>query len=118
MCFPPGTRPPDIPDDLRPITGGAGGEDTVLTSADGATFRAFNRWLEEDWGFAYEGRIFASPYISLANLDVAVAELEWAIERGARHVVMRPAAVFHDWMTPPRSFEMMASSEDSTMAAR
>jgi carboxymethylenebutenolidase len=41
MCFPPGARPPDIPADLRPISGGAGGEDVVLTSADGATFRAF-----------------------------------------------------------------------------
>src|SRR5438105_12685490 len=41
MCFPPGALPPDIPDDLRPISGGAGGEDTILTSADGATFRAF-----------------------------------------------------------------------------
>lgn len=41
MCFPPGARPPDIPADLRPISGGAGGEDVVLTSTDGATFRAF-----------------------------------------------------------------------------
>jgi carboxymethylenebutenolidase len=41
MCFPPGARPPEIPSDLRPIGGGAGGEDVVLTSADGATFRAF-----------------------------------------------------------------------------
>src|SRR6266568_2337146 len=31
----------DIPADVRPISGGAGGEDTVLTSSDGATFRAF-----------------------------------------------------------------------------
>jgi carboxymethylenebutenolidase len=41
MCFPPGARPPDIPADLLPISGGAGGEDAVLTSNDGATFRAF-----------------------------------------------------------------------------
>src|SRR5438045_6612603 len=41
MCVPPGGRPPLIPEDLRPISGGAGGEDTILTSADGATFRAF-----------------------------------------------------------------------------
>lgn len=41
MCFPPGARPPDIPADLRPISGGAGGEDVILTSRDGATFRAF-----------------------------------------------------------------------------
>jgi len=58
----------------------------------GVMFRAFNRWLEEDWGFAYANRIFAAPYISLADLDFAVSELEWALERGARTIVMRPAA--------------------------
>lgn len=41
MCFPPGARPPEIPADLRPISGGASGQDVVLTSADGATFRSF-----------------------------------------------------------------------------
>ncbi|MEA2661794.1 MAG: carboxymethylenebutenolidase [Chloroflexota bacterium] len=40
MCFPPGARPPEIPSDLRPISGGAGGEDVLLKSKDGATFRA------------------------------------------------------------------------------
>ncbi len=41
MCFPPGARPPEIPSDLLPISGGAGGQEVILTSADGATFRAF-----------------------------------------------------------------------------
>ncbi|HUQ42159.1 MAG TPA: dienelactone hydrolase family protein [Candidatus Limnocylindrales bacterium] len=41
MCYPPGARPPDLPEDLRPITGGAGGEDVILTSTDGTTLRAF-----------------------------------------------------------------------------
>jgi len=41
MCFPPGARPPDIPSDLRAISGGAGGEDVILTSKDGATLRTF-----------------------------------------------------------------------------
>jgi predicted TIM-barrel fold metal-dependent hydrolase len=57
-----------------------------------ATFRAFNRWLDEDWGVAYRGRIFAAPYLSLSDVDAAISELEWALERGARVVVMRPAA--------------------------
>ena len=57
-----------------------------------ATFRAFNRWVEEDWGFAYRDRIFAAPYLTLADVDWAVEELEWAIDRGARMIVMRPAA--------------------------
>ena len=53
-----------------------------------AAFRAFNRWLEEDWGFAYRERIFAAPYITLADPDNAARELAWALERDARFVVM------------------------------
>jgi predicted TIM-barrel fold metal-dependent hydrolase len=57
-------------------------------------FRAFNRWLAEDWGMAYRDRIFAAPYITLADVDEAVAELEWAIDQDARTVVLRAAAAF------------------------
>src|SRR4051794_27814156 len=56
------------------------------------TFRAFNRWLEEDWGFDFQDRIYGAPYISLADVDFAVSELEWALDHGARVVCMRPAA--------------------------
>src|SRR6266566_2859883 len=42
MCYPPGARPPDVPIDLLPpMTGGAGGQDATLTSADGTKFRAY-----------------------------------------------------------------------------
>jgi predicted TIM-barrel fold metal-dependent hydrolase len=57
-------------------------------------FTAFNRWIEEDWGYAYQDRLFASPYISLADLPTAISEFERAVSLGARHVVMRPAAAF------------------------
>ena len=56
------------------------------------TFSAFNRWMAEDWGFAYRDRLFAAPYLSLADVDWACAELEWAVGQGARVIVMRPAA--------------------------
>jgi predicted TIM-barrel fold metal-dependent hydrolase len=55
-------------------------------------FTAFNRWLDEDWGFAYQDRIFAAPYLTLVDVDWACAELDWALDRGARTVVFRPAA--------------------------
>jgi predicted TIM-barrel fold metal-dependent hydrolase len=58
------------------------------------TFSAFNQWLEEDWGFNHKDRIFTSPYISLADVDWACSQLEWALERDARILVMRPSAVF------------------------
>src|SRR6266511_226119 len=40
MCHPPGARPPDVPADLLPISGGAAGEDVILTSEDATRFRA------------------------------------------------------------------------------
>jgi len=59
-----------------------------------ALFEGFNRWVDEDWGLAYEDRIFAAPYLSLVDCGWACRELEWALSRGARVVVMRPAAAF------------------------
>ena len=58
-----------------------------------ATLRAFNRWLDEDWGFSYQDRIIAVPMLSLADPDGALVELEWLLERGARMVHLRPAPV-------------------------
>lgn len=58
-----------------------------------AAFRAFNRWLIEDWGFAYQDKIFAAPYIPLADPDWAVEELEWAISNGARMIAQTPGHV-------------------------
>ena len=61
--------------------------------AASAAFTGFNRWLEEDWGFAYENRIFAAPYISLMDPDWAEQEVESLIERGARLISMVPGPV-------------------------
>src|SRR5271168_466690 len=56
--------------------------------------RAFNRWLDEDWGFAYRDRIFAAPFLTLSDLDRAVGELEWCLNRGARVITIRNGPVF------------------------
>lgn len=56
-------------------------------------FTGFNKWLEDDWGFAYSERIFAAPYLSLVDLDAAIVELERVLARGARFICMRPAPV-------------------------
>jgi predicted TIM-barrel fold metal-dependent hydrolase len=56
------------------------------------TFTAFNRWVHDDWGCNYKDRIFAAPYITLADRDNACKELEWALDHDARLVAMRPAA--------------------------
>jgi predicted TIM-barrel fold metal-dependent hydrolase len=58
-----------------------------------AAFTAFNRWLDEDWGFNFEDRIYAAPYVSLIDLDWAVSELERALDHDVRVVLMRPGSV-------------------------
>ncbi|MCW2620590.1 MAG: hypothetical protein JWL64_192 [Frankiales bacterium] len=49
---------------------------------------AFNRWLEDDWGYAYQDRLFGAPLISLIDPDLAVAELERVRDLGAKWVAM------------------------------
>jgi predicted TIM-barrel fold metal-dependent hydrolase len=56
--------------------------------------RAFNRWLDEDWGFAYRDRIFAVPFLTISDVDQAVEELEWCVDRGARVVSIRNGPAF------------------------
>ena len=70
--------------------------------AVGVAFTSFNRWLDEDWGCNYQNRIFAAPYIAMADVDHACRELEWALSRDARVVCMRPAAptTVHGQMSP------------------
>ena len=74
---------------------GVGMEEVLKHDPDAchAAFRAFNRWLEEDWGFAYKERIYATPYITLLDVDQAVAELDSLLKRGVRVLVMRAAPV-------------------------
>ena len=58
-----------------------------------AAFSAFNRWLSEDWGFSYQERLFAAPYITLSNVQHAIAELELALDNDARVNNLRASAV-------------------------
>ena len=47
-------------------------------------YRAFNRWVEDQWGFAYQDRIFGVPYIITSDPDQMVDELQWCLDHGAR----------------------------------
>ena len=53
-------------------------------------FHAFNLWLEEDWGYAYQDRLYAPPYIPMLDPDLAAAELEFVLNKGAKAVSIRP----------------------------
>ena len=74
---------------------GVGVEDALRDDpeAAAAAFHAFNRWLEEDWGYGYEGRIFAVPYIQMLDPEAAADELRAVLDRGAIVVNVRNAPV-------------------------
>jgi predicted TIM-barrel fold metal-dependent hydrolase len=65
-------------------------DDPELTHA---VIHALNEWMYEEWSFNYEGRIFATPVITLPLVEKALDELEWVVERGAKTVLIRPAPV-------------------------
>jgi predicted TIM-barrel fold metal-dependent hydrolase len=62
-------------------------------AATAALFHALNQWTVDEWGFARENRVFSVPFISLADVDLALAELDFVIANGARTVGIRPAPV-------------------------
>ncbi len=74
---------------------GCGVEEALRGDIDAtmASLSAFNRWLEDDWGFDHERRILAAPMLSLADPEAAATEVDSLIGRGARIVHVRPAPV-------------------------
>jgi hypothetical protein len=54
---------------------------------------AYNQWLHDEWTFDYHRRIFATPVVNPCLPERGIAELEWALERGARVVLLRPGPV-------------------------
>jgi predicted TIM-barrel fold metal-dependent hydrolase len=59
-----------------------------------SVFRAFNSWLDADWGFNYENRVFAVPVIPMLDVDRAIEELEFVLDRGARAFCLRPGPLY------------------------
>ena len=53
-------------------------------------FRAFNEWLDDDWGFVYGERLYAAPAIPVLDPVLATEELDRVLERGARLIALRP----------------------------
>src|SRR5688572_24278511 len=59
-----------------------------------AAFRAFNDWLDEDWGFDRgDGRLYAAPMITLADAEAAAEEVDRVLAKGARILVTVPGPV-------------------------
>ena len=53
-------------------------------------FRAFNEWLDDDWGFVYRDRLYAAPAIPVLDPVLATEELDRVLAPGARLITLRP----------------------------
>ena len=67
-----------------------------------ANLRAFNRWVEEDWGFGDDGRIFSAPMISLVDIDQAVAETKRVLEAGAKLLHLKRGPLYGESPADPK----------------
>ena len=52
------------------------------------SLRAYNRWVEDDWGYGTDGRIYGAALLSLCDLDEALRELDRLLKLGARFVIL------------------------------
>lgn len=58
-----------------------------------AIFTAYNRWLEEDWGYDRDGRIITGPMLTLIDPAAAEAELDRVMAIGTKMVIMKAGPV-------------------------
>lgn len=58
-----------------------------------ALMHSLNQWTAEEVGFARDGRLFPVPMVNLADVNLAVKELDFLLAQGARVVGVRPAPV-------------------------
>lgn len=73
-------------------------EDPVSAAA---IFTAYNKWLEDDWGYDRDGRIMTGPMISLIDPVTAEAELDRVLAIGTRMIILRAGPVASPHNRPP-----------------
>lgn len=59
-----------------------------------ANLHAYNTWLDETWGFNFQDRIYTPAVLSLRDLDSAVAELDYALGRGAKLIMLNAGPAY------------------------
>lgn len=58
-----------------------------------AVFEAYQRWIDEDWGYARDERIIAPAAVTLVDAEMAEKQIQRLIERGVKIIVFRPGPV-------------------------
>ena len=59
-----------------------------------ANVHAYNQFLYDSWGFDHESRIYTPALLSLRDLDSAVAELEFVLNRGAKFILLNAGPAY------------------------
>lgn len=78
-----------------------------------ANIRAYNRWLDDEWGYDRDGRIVTAPMITLLDPDLAVSELDRVLALGAKAVVMKPGPLWGHSPVDPRYDGFWARLQDA-----
>ena len=52
-----------------------------------ANLIAMNRYIATEWGYDYEGRLFTPPFVSFADTDMALVQLEEILKDGVPKVI-------------------------------
>jgi predicted TIM-barrel fold metal-dependent hydrolase len=58
-----------------------------------ANYRSFNRWVEEEWTYGGDGRIYGLPLLTLLDLDWALEELDRVAALGAKMFYLKTGPV-------------------------
>lgn len=82
-----------------------------------ANTRAYNRWVHEEVGYAHAERMFLPPFIPLADVDLAVDEVERVLAEGAR-VIGFVAGHAHGGRQNPRGGRSIADPVFDPLWAR
>jgi predicted TIM-barrel fold metal-dependent hydrolase len=74
---------------------GVGIEDALKHDPEACAkaFHSFNRWLNDDWGYNYQGRLFAVPCIPMLDPAAAAEELAFVLQSNPVAVNIRNAPI-------------------------
>ncbi len=59
-----------------------------------ANVRAYNRWVDDAWGFDTDGRILSPATVGLLDLEGGLAEVDRCIAAGARTLLLPPGPLY------------------------
>ena len=80
-----------------------------------ANVSAFNRYVQEQWGFGQDGRIFAAAWLSLVDAEAAANEAEWLVDHGVRVVNLRAGPVYGRSPADPAFDSVWAQLEEAAV---